>query len=96
VVLDESQYKDKWNTLLKSGVYELLPKDPTAKVERKVQELLPKHKTVHPTDLKHKLSPYQSKPYPYGLPTIHKPDISLRPIASSIDSLDIPLLIFAI
>jgi hypothetical protein len=40
VVLDESEYKDKLNTLLESGVYEPLPKDPTAKDERKVQKLL--------------------------------------------------------
>jgi hypothetical protein len=33
VVLDES----KIITMLESGVYEPLPKDPTAKVERKVQ-----------------------------------------------------------
>jgi hypothetical protein len=36
VVLDESKYKSKLNTLLDSGVYKSLPKDPTAKVERKV------------------------------------------------------------
>jgi hypothetical protein len=29
-----------------SGVYEPLPKDPAAKVERKIQELLSKHKTT--------------------------------------------------
>jgi hypothetical protein len=37
VVLDESKYKDKLNTLLGSGVYETIPEDPTAKAERKVQ-----------------------------------------------------------
>jgi hypothetical protein len=36
VVMDESEYKDKLNTLLESGVYEPLPKDPTAMVEKKV------------------------------------------------------------
>jgi hypothetical protein len=35
VVLDESKYK-KLNTLLESGVYEPLPKYPTAKIEKKV------------------------------------------------------------
>jgi hypothetical protein len=39
VVLDESKYKDKLNTLVEYGVYVLLPKDPTAKVEGKVQKL---------------------------------------------------------
>jgi hypothetical protein len=84
-VLDESKYKEKLNTLLESGVYEPLPKDPTAKIERKVQKLLSKHKTVLPTGLKHKLTPYHSEPPRlYGLPKIHKPDIPLRPIVSSI------------
>jgi hypothetical protein len=39
MVLDESKYKDKLNTLVESGAYKLLPKDPIAKVERKVQKL---------------------------------------------------------
>ncbi|PNF42699.1 hypothetical protein B7P43_G14177 [Cryptotermes secundus] len=87
VVLDESKYKDKLNTLLESGVYETLPKDPTAKVERKVQKLLSKYKTTLPSDLKHRLTPYHSKPpHLYGLPKIHKADIPLRPIVSSIGS----------
>jgi hypothetical protein len=62
VVLDESKYKDKLNTLLESGVYEPLPKDPTAKVERKVQNLVSRHTTALRTDLKYKLTPYHSKP----------------------------------
>jgi hypothetical protein len=51
VVFNESKYKEKLNTLLESGVYEHLPKDPTAKVERKVQKLLSKHKTPLPIKL---------------------------------------------
>jgi hypothetical protein len=39
------------------------------------------------TGLIHKLTPYHSKPpHLYGLPKIHKPDIPLRPIVSSIGS----------
>jgi hypothetical protein len=53
----------------------------------KIWKLLTKYKTVVPTALKHKLTPYHSKPpHLYGLPTIHKPDIPLRPIFSSIGS----------
>jgi hypothetical protein len=58
VVLDESKYKEKLKTLLESGVYEPLPKDHTAKVERKVQKLISKHKTILPIDLEHNLIPY--------------------------------------
>jgi hypothetical protein len=43
VVFDESTYKDKSSTLLESGVYKPLPKDATAKVERKIKKLLTKH-----------------------------------------------------
>jgi hypothetical protein len=40
VVFGESKYNEKLNALLESDVYEPLPKDPTAKVERKIQKLL--------------------------------------------------------
>jgi hypothetical protein len=85
VVFDESKYKEKLNTLLDSRVYEPLLKDPTPKVERKIWKLLSQHKTTLPVSVKHKLTPYHSKPpHLYGLPKIHKPDISLGPIVSSI------------
>jgi hypothetical protein len=87
VVLDDSEYRNKLNHLLDSGVYELLSKDPMKTAERKVQKLLSKHKAALPTGLKHKLTPYHSKPlHLYGLPKIHKPGIPLRPIVSSIGS----------
>jgi hypothetical protein len=34
VFLEESEYNDKLNTLLQSGVYEPFPKDPAAKIEK--------------------------------------------------------------
>jgi hypothetical protein len=36
VIFDETRYKERLNTLLESGVYEPLSKDPTAKVERNI------------------------------------------------------------
>jgi hypothetical protein len=78
VVLDVYEYKVKLKTLLESRVYEPLLNDPTAKVEKKIQKLLSKHKTAGPTDLKRKLIPYHRKlPHLYGFPKIHKPDIFL-------------------
>jgi hypothetical protein len=57
LVLVESKYKNKFNTLLEFGVYELLPKDHTAMMERRVKKKhLSRHKTALPTDPKHKLS----------------------------------------
>jgi hypothetical protein len=87
VVLNESTYNEKIFSLLEPEVYETLSKDPTAQIERKIRQLLTKHKTVIPVALKRKLTPYHSKPpHLYGLPKIHKPDIPLRPIVSSTDS----------
>jgi hypothetical protein len=87
VVLNDSTYKQKIFSLLESGVYETLKKDPTSQIERKIRRLLFKHKSILSTDLKRKLTSYHSKhPHLYGLPKIHKPDIPLRPIVSSIGS----------
>jgi hypothetical protein len=46
VVFDESKYKERLNTLLDASAYEPLPKDPTTKVERRIQKLLLKSKTA--------------------------------------------------
>jgi hypothetical protein len=79
-VLNESTYK-KISSLLESEVYEILCKDPMSQIGRKIWKLHTKHKTVLATALKHKLTPYHSKPpHLYRLPKIHKPDIPLRPI----------------
>jgi hypothetical protein len=87
VVFDEIKYKAKSNILLESEVYEPLPKYPKAKVERKIQKLLSKHKTTLPIDLKRKLTPYHSKPpHLHGLTKIYRPDIPLRTIVNSIGS----------
>jgi hypothetical protein len=48
LVLNESTYKEKISSLLESGVYEILLKNPTSQIERKVRKLLTKHKTVLP------------------------------------------------
>jgi hypothetical protein len=60
VVLNESAYKEKISSLLESGVYEFLPKDPTSQIERKIRQLITKHKTVLPVALKRRLTPYHS------------------------------------
>jgi hypothetical protein len=87
VGLDVIEYIDKINTLQKSGVYEHLSKDPSAKFERKVQQILAKYKAVLPAEVKRKLTAYNSMPpHIYGLPKINKPDMPLRPVVSSISS----------
>jgi hypothetical protein len=56
-VLIESTYKEKLSSLLESGVYEILHKDPMSQIERQTWKLLIKHKPVLPIALKHKLTP---------------------------------------
>ncbi|KDR18187.1 hypothetical protein L798_06938 [Zootermopsis nevadensis] len=56
-------------------------------VNRKVHQLLFKHKTALPVKLKGKLTRYPSKPpHLYGVSEIHKLNISFSPIVSSIGS----------
>jgi hypothetical protein len=74
MMLDESEHKHKLNTLLESGEYESLPKDPAATGERTLQKLHSKYTNL--TNLKRKLMPHHSKLL----------DILLRQIFSSISS----------
>jgi hypothetical protein len=46
VGFDESKCKGKLNILLESGVYKPLPKDSTAKVERKIKNSFPNTKLL--------------------------------------------------
>jgi hypothetical protein len=69
VVLNESTCKKNISSLLKSGVCEILRKDPTFEIERMIRKLIIKHKTVLPAALQYKMTPYHSKPlYLHGLP----------------------------
>jgi hypothetical protein len=71
------------NTLLNSGVYEPLFKDPTPKIERKIQQILSKFKAVFPAEVKRNLTSYNSNPsHLYGLHNMHKPDMPLTPVVS--------------
>jgi hypothetical protein len=84
VVLNYSEYRDKLNILLDSGLHKPLSKDPAKTVERKFQKTLSKHKAALSKGLKHKLTPYRSKhSHLYGLQRIHTPGTPLRPIVSS-------------
>jgi hypothetical protein len=56
VMLHEIEYRDHVVTLQKSGGYEPLSKDPAAKVERKIQQMLAKYKAVLPAEVKRKLT----------------------------------------
>ena len=83
VMMDKEEYHKK---CLQPPTYVPLPKDPTAKVERRVMEVLKqlqKEKAIDKTLLE-RLRPNHCKaPRFYGLPKIHKTE---NPIVSAIGS----------
>ncbi|XP_070576839.1 uncharacterized protein [Ptychodera flava] len=92
VVMDAEDYKGKINKMLSvTSTYEKLKNDPTTKSQRQLCNILKsiKDKGELPDHLYNKLRPAgRSTPAPkfYGLPKIHKADVPLRPIVSSIGS----------
>lgn len=87
VVIDIDTYNTKIDTLIQEGQYTKLNKDPTKSIERKIYTTLFKHKGEFTNIERTQITPHFSKPpHFYGLPKIHKPNIPLRPIVSSIGS----------
>ena len=85
VVLSTDTYHDKMKTLIEKGPYQLLNKDPTDRLSRKLTEkLLSLRRSGHLSEtVYNKIKPrHKQPPGIYGLPKIHKPEIPLRPIVS--------------
>lgn len=88
VCMDVSQYTQlSLNILSDTEFYQPINRDPTTTFQQKANKLiaqLKKDNMVTPEEAK-QLMIYNSKPARfYGLPKIHKPQLSLRPIISSI------------
>ncbi|XP_072022071.1 uncharacterized protein [Amphiura filiformis] len=84
VVIDKSDYVNKANDLLSdTKVYQPLKRDPTSGYKKKVSDSLKALEESEAIDraLYYKLSPSESVPRFYGLPTIHKQNVPLRPIS---------------
>jgi hypothetical protein len=82
-------YDEKMLELLKDNAYKVMKKDPTNLFMEKNNALIKKMRTLeHINEYKKKqLMTYNSvAPKVYGLPKIHKPELKLRPIVSSINS----------
>jgi hypothetical protein len=88
VVLDRSDYNAKLMKLISDPTkFVELHDDPTMKREKSLQEYLYylKTKGIFDESTYQKIRPRGSKPARiYGLPKLHKPDVPLRPIVSSI------------
>ena len=89
VVMKKSEYTEKMSNMLQEPVYKKLRRDPTKGTEEKVtvalRSLLKEHRIGKRRFDQLKPS-WSYPPRLYGLPKIHKPDIPLRPIVSSIGS----------
>ena len=91
VIMDKSAYEEKIDNLLKdTSTYQQLKSDPTAKYKTRLTQCLKRLKDEKKLSHKEwkKLYPTSEEhPKFYGLPKVHKQDIPLRPIVSSIGSL---------
>ncbi|KAL9964392.1 hypothetical protein ACROYT_G028027 [Oculina patagonica] len=89
VVLDTDNFRSKMSILIGNGPYQLLNKDPTDRLTRKLTEKLLTLKRSGDLSeaVYNKIRP-RHKPPPriYGLPKIHKTDIPLRPIVSCVNT----------
>ena len=89
VVMETSTYHAKTSSLIENGPYQLLSKDPTDRLSRKLSEkLLTLKRSGHLTEaVYNKIRPQHKKlPRIYGLPKIHKADVPLRPIVSCVNT----------
>ena len=89
VVLDREEYIRKADELLSQSSYKKISTDPTNRYKSKLLTLLKKIKTEGGMDdvTYRRLYPtWASPPKSYRLPKVHKSDMPLRPIVSSIGS----------
>ena len=89
VVLDADTYHAKMSALIDSGPYQLLSKDPTDRLTRKLSEkLLTLKRNGHMSEaVYNKIRPrHKQPPRVYGLPKIHKANTSLWPIVSCVNT----------
>lgn len=90
VAMNRDDYNKKASELLSDArTYRLLDKDPTISFENRNFKIIKNLKKLGciGTDEEKKLITYKSQPPRfYGLPKIHKEDVPLRPIISSINA----------
>ena len=88
--MSKEAYQDKVNCLFSDQKsYKMLKKDPTSGIERKMNTILLqlKKEGMIPERLYRRLRLSGGHiPLLYGLPKIHKPDVSLRPVVSFVSA----------
>ncbi|XP_067639481.1 uncharacterized protein [Eurosta solidaginis] len=90
VVMDKKEYDSKIQTVVNDiSTYRVLKRDPTNKLQQKNNELVQRmfnNGNIDAQEKKFLLCKNANTPRIYGLPKIHKENIPVRPICSSIDS----------
>ena len=87
VVMDTDSYRAKMFTLIENGPYQLLNKDPTDRLIRKLSEkLLTLKRSGYLSEVVYNRPRHKQPPRIYGLPKIHKADVPLRPIVSCVNT----------
>ena len=89
VVMDTDTYRAKMSTLIENGPYQLLDKDPTDSMTRKLSEkLLTLNRSGYLSEaVYNKIIPrHKQPPRIYGLSKTHKVDVPLRPIVSCVNN----------
>lgn len=89
IIKKEDYLKKSLDILSDNNYYKILPRDPTSTFQQKANQIVTKlknNKTISPEEAKKMTIYNQTCPKFYGLPKIHKPNIPLRPIISSIDA----------
>ena len=89
VVLNKEDYEKKVENILDGRDYEVVKTNPTPKLEKKLNDTLRElwvAGEINKTGYDRLRATYSTTPQLYGLPKIHKPEVPLRPIVSSIGS----------
>ena len=89
VVMDTDAYRAEMSTLIENGPHQLLKKDPTDRLTRKLSEklLTLKRSGYLPEAVYNKIRPrHKQPPRIYGLPKNHEADVPLRPIVSYVNT----------
>ena len=87
--MDTNTYHTKMSALIVKGLYQLLNKDPTDHLTRKLSEklLILKRSGYLSEAVYNKIrARHKQPPRLYGLPRIHKADVPLRPIVSCVNT----------
>ena len=87
--MDTDAYRAEMSTLMENGPHQLLKKDPTDRLTRKLSEkLLTLKRSGYLSEaICNKIRPrHKQLPRIYGLPKIHKADVPLRPIVSCVNT----------